>query len=214
MEHRRKNKTNHYFGLQVMKIVFYDIETSGLIAKKHEIIQIAAIAFSVEKDWWQELEQFEVKLNFDLNRADPQALENNCYDQALWAREAIAPLPAVQAFSGFLRKYADVKRIGRKSGKSFYCCRTAGHNIKNFDDPFVREFFSRMNMFCPIDFMEAYDTLQLALWAFGLQSHQPIPENYQLGTLCRMLDIPLDNAHDALSDIRANSRLAQTILRL
>lgn len=196
-----------------MNIVFYDIETSGLIASKHDIIQIAAIAFSVTQGQWQELEQFEAKLAFDLDRADPRALEHNCYDRNVWDREAVAPQAAIRSFSDFLRRYADVERIGKKSGTRFYCCRTAGHNIKNFDDPFVRAFFNRMNLFCPIDFMEAYDTLQLALWAFGLQDQQPAPENYQLGTLCRLLNIPLDNAHDALSDIRANSRLARKILK-
>ena len=43
---------------QKMKIVFYDIETSGLMPDKHDIIQIAAIAFSIESGEWNELEEF------------------------------------------------------------------------------------------------------------------------------------------------------------
>lgn len=197
-----------------MKIVFYDIETSGLILKKHDIIQIAAIAFSVEDGRWQELEEFEIKLEFDLLKADSEALENNCYVKEVWEKEAVPQKRAILIFSDFLRRHSDVQRIGKKSGKPFFCCRTAGHNIKNFDDPFVRAFFKRMDVFCPIDFMEAYDTIQLSLWEFGLKRTNIIPENYQLGTLCRTVGVDLENAHDALSDIRANSKLAQAILQL
>ena len=195
-----------------MKIVFYDIETSGLSPNKHDIIQIAAIAFSIESGEWNELEEFEIKLEFDLEKADPYALEENCFDREVWEREAISQRKAISVFPNFLRKYSDVKRMGKKSGKEFLCCRTAGHNIKNFDDPFVRVFFKRMDIFCPMDFMEAYDTIQLALWEFGLKMTGSVPENYQLGTLCNKLGVPLENAHDALSDIRANSELAKAIL--
>jgi DNA polymerase III alpha subunit (gram-positive type) len=195
-----------------MKIVFYDIETSGLIPNKHDIIQIAAIAFSIESGEWNELEEFEIKLEFNLEKADPEALKNNCYDKEVWEKEAVPQKKAIRAFSDFLRKHSDVKRVGKKSGKEFFCCRTAGHNIKNFDDPFVRAFFKKMDIFCPMDFMEVYDTIQLALWEFGLKRTGAIPDNYQLGTLCNKLGIPLENAHDALSDIRANSELAKAIL--
>ncbi len=195
-----------------MKIVFYDIETSGLSPNKHDIIQIAAIAFSVESEKWVELEEFEIKIEFDLEKADPEALENNCYNKEVWEKEAIPQKKAIRVFSDFIRKHSDVKRVGKKSGKEFLCCRTAGHNIKNFDDLFVRAFFKRMDIFCPIDFMETYDTIQLALWKFGLERTGAAPENYQLGTLCDKLGITLKNAHDALSDIRANSELAKAIL--
>ena len=197
---------------QQMKIVFYDIETSGLVPNKHDIIQIAAIAFSIESGNWHELEEFEIKLEFDLEKADPEALENNCYNKEVWEKEAMTQKRAIRVFSDFLGKHSDVKRVGKKSGKAFFCCRTAGHNIKNFDDPFVRAFFKRMDIFCPMDFMEAYDTIQLALWKFGLRMTGSAPKNYQLRTLCNKLGVPLENAHEALSDIRANSELAKAIL--
>jgi exonuclease I len=47
---------------------------------------------------------------------------------------------------------------------------------------------------------------------FGLKQIGSVPKNYQLGTLCNKLGITLENAHDALSDIRANSQLAKAIL--
>jgi DNA polymerase III alpha subunit (gram-positive type) len=195
-----------------MKIVFYDIETSGLNKNKHDIIQIAAIAFSIESGNWQELEEFEIKLKFDLEKADPGALDGNCYEPEVWEREAIPQQKAIRVFSDFLRRHSDVKRIGKKSGKEFFCCRTAGHNIKKFDDPFIRAFFDRLKAFCPIDLMEAYDTIQLALWEFGIKRPDAAPESYQLGVLCEKMGVKLENAHDALSDIRANSELAKAIL--
>ena len=69
-----------------------------------------------------------------------------------------------------------------------------------------------MDVFCPIDFMEIYETLQLALWKFGLERTGAVSENCQLETLCNKLGNNLKNAHDALSDIRANSKLAKAIL--
>jgi exonuclease I len=50
------------------------------------------------------------------------------------------------------------------------------------------------------------------LWELGFKRTGSVPENYQLGTLCNKLGVTLKNAHDALSDIRANSELAKAIL--
>lgn len=193
-----------------MNIVFYDIETSGLDSNIQDIIQIAAIAFSIEGGEWNELEEFEVKLRFDQNKASKEALDGNCYNEEIWEKEAIPRSSGLRMFSSFLNKYKDVKRVGKKSGKEFLCCRTAGHNIKMFDDHFVRAMFNKFDLFCPMDYLEVYDTLQLVLWdSIGYQNK---PENYQLGTLCDVFDITLETAHDALSDIRANSMLAQKII--
>ncbi len=206
-----------------MKIVFYDLETSGTNNTIHEIIQIAAQAYDITfpvKDIrisnWRLLDQIEMKLLFDVNKADPQALNVNCYDEDTWNKESISQKDGYKKFNKFIKRFADVKRISKRTGKPFYCVRTGGHNIIKFDDPFIRQaWYAKFKEFCPIDYQQIYDTLQLSLWTYsGLKYKQHTqPENFKLCTLCESLNIELDNAHDALSDITANVQLAKALLQ-
>ena len=101
-----------------MKIVFYDIETSGLMPDKHDIIQIAAIAFSIESGNWNELEEFEIKLEFNLEKADPEALKNNCYNKDVWGKEAYLKEKKLDFFPIFLENIQMLKEWGKNQAKS------------------------------------------------------------------------------------------------
>jgi DNA polymerase-3 subunit epsilon len=198
-----------------MKVVFYDLETTGTDDQKHEIIQIAAIAFEVNGSEWKELEQFEAKVNFHIDQADPEALEKNCYDEAVWSTEAISQEEAISRFDRFAQKYKDVERKSKRTGRLFYCVRTAGHNVKGFDDKFIRKWYQNHSMFCPFDYAEVLDTLQLSMWKVHMigGGFDPKPDNFKLETMCKCVGVDLDNAHDALDDIRANARLAWKLTR-
>lgn len=191
-----------------MYLVMYDIETSGLSRSNHEIIQIAAVAMQIDGKTWQQVGAFERKLKFDLDKADPQALEMNCYDPEVWEKEAIDSHNALSAFKQWCRPYCDVARTAKKSGRTFQNLRTGGHNVLKFDDEFVRAWFKKHDEFCPFDFQEILDTLQLAKWLFNFWYQDYHIENHQLSTLCKAYGVQLEDAHDALSDILANARLA------
>lgn len=196
-----------------MYLVFYDTETSGLFPNKHEIIQIAAIAYEVVSGEWNALEEFEAKIQFDMANASQEALESNCYDASTWATEAIPSHNALIQFDAFIQKYKDVERISKRTNRPFYCARTAGHNIISFDDAFLRAWYKKHGNFCPVDYAAKLDTFQQAQWKVLEMNYQP-PENYKLGTLCEYFGIQLDNAHDALADIRANASLSKHLASL
>ena len=73
-----------------------DLETAGL-EKTRPIIQIAAVAVDSQLN---ELDAFEVKIQFDEDTACPDALRRVHYRRAEWKRSAVSPKKAAWAFSG------------------------------------------------------------------------------------------------------------------
>lgn len=186
------------------RTVYFDTETEGLNPAKNVIIQIAAVA--VDEDY-QELASFGRLLRFDASKAEPEALEINSYDPERWAREAIDPHQAFAEFDRFLRDFADVEMVSKK-GNPFKVVQLAGHNIATFDMPFLQAGFKEFKMFLPASFL-GLDTLQLALWWRSFK--RPTIENLKLGTLAKHFGIPLEGAHDAMADVRANVQIARML---
>lgn len=58
------------------RLVFFDLETGGPDAKRHPIIQIAAIAFNENREV---LEGFEFKVQFDERKVKASSLRKNHY---------------------------------------------------------------------------------------------------------------------------------------
>lgn len=196
-----------------MTLVFFDLETSGLDRHRHQIIQIAAIAY----EWpvaGDELRQqggaFNALLEFDLDIADPEALELNSYDPDRWAAEAHPQHDALALFCRWLRPHCCVERVSQRTGRPYTVARLAGHNAAGFDLPFLITHCQHHNIFLPADFIPL-DTLQLAAWHY---STHPAPENLKLPTLYHHLTGEhLVDAHDALADVRANALVAQHLLQ-
>jgi DNA polymerase-3 subunit epsilon len=187
------------------RIVFFDLETSGLDHERHEIIQIAAIAATMPG--FEPVEEFECKVRFDILRAEAAALEGNSYDREVWDREAIDQGDAAKRFDEFMRRHSTMERVSKRTGKPFATCRMAGHNASTFDIKFLRKLYA--GGWCQCDVF-VYDTLQLAGWWASTQANPPA--NLQLGTLCNHLGIDLgDNAHDALADVRAAIEVARVL---
>lgn len=54
------------------------------------------------------------------------------------------------------------------------------------------------------------DVLQLVLWYYEINPTD-VSESLKLEDVCRHFRIPLNNAHDALFDVRATAELAQAV---
>lgn len=186
------------------RIVFFDLETSGLDKERHAITQIAAIAVCVITGVVHE--EIEIKVLFKVEDADPEALRVNSYSKEVWERDAVHPEQALSQFSAFLKRHATVKMTS-KLGRPYRVARLAGHNSATFDGPFLQAWYSRLGQFCPASYL-TLDTLQLALWHFSGAVQQFQPENFKLQTLCNHLGIPTEGeAHDALADVKATVAL-------
>lgn len=89
-----------------------------------------------------------------------------------------------------------------------------GQNIK-FDFQKLYEFYVRLgNKYLGswINFKLMFDTLAV-IQALQVVSKMPILENNKLITWCNHFNIELENAHDALADIKATKELAQVLFK-
>lgn len=196
------------------KLIVFDLETGGLEVGR-PITQIAAVAVNVA-DGWRELEAFEAKLQFSQEDADPRALEITSYDPGVWERDAVHPSAAASNFTLFLERYRCVTCISKK-GNPYQVAQLCGHNAAAFDGPHLKHLYgetlrepgAKYGPFLPAHPF-VLDTWQLAGWYFQACGITP-PADFKLSTLCDNFDIPLEDAHDALADVRATAWLAQEL---
>ncbi len=185
------------------KILWVDVETTGLIPGRAGIIQLAAMVEIGGKV----LETIDLKMRpLVKNVCDPEALKLHGLSEP-----AIKLYPpnsdAFTSFEALLRKYIDKFD---KLDKFIL----AGYNVNSFDEPFLRQFFvdnaktekqrEAQGYFgsyfaWPKRDIQTYVAEHFAEYALRLK-------NYQLATVCEHFGIEI-NAHDALSDITATRTL-------
>lgn len=189
------------------KIVFFDLETSGLSPWKNEIIQVAAVV--VKSDDFSEIARFgPFRVSFDVEKASPEALKINHYEATAW-EDAISQKQLVDDFGDFLRDHSTVKMTSR-AGNPYYVAQLAGHNILRFDMPFLQATFKREGgQFLPARFI-GLDTLQLAAWKYFDDPNAP--KNLKLEDLVEFLGAKFEGkAHDAMADVIANIEMAKLL---
>lgn len=180
-------------------LLFFDLETTGLIPTQHTISQFHAKV--LKADTRQVVRELDLKVKFDLSKADPQALAINSYDAGVWEREGVSPTEARFKIMALFRAYADLSMTS-KVGKSYNVAQLAGYNTEKFDMGFLKEFFE--GAFIPVR-LHSLDILQMALAR-------------ECGNCVRFLDLKLKtvfiallgkeradalNWHDAGADVEA-----------
>jgi len=182
------------------KILYLDVETTGLDPIKHDIVQIAGI---VEIDG-------EIKEEFDFKccpvcskNSDPRALEVHKY--TLEEIKNFQPYQSVydaliSLFDKYINKY-------NKADKFI----PAGYNI-DFDVRFLFEFFKKNgNPYCGayLDYHKI-DPMPV-LMMLDLKGTLKL-KGFKLTDVCDQLGIQLELAHNALSDIRSTRELCYKVL--
>lgn len=175
-----------------MKLLFFDLETTGTQPDKHGIHQLSgAVVINGE-----------IKEKFDF-RVQPHpgaVIEQSALDVAgvtLGQIQAYPPMSAVFGqFIGMLSKYVD--RYDKKD-KMFL----AGYNNGPFDNQFLRAWFGHNGdkYFGSWFWANCLDVMVLAT-PFLAENRAQMP-NFQQGTVAKTLGIPVDETklHDALYDI-------------
>jgi exonuclease I len=182
--------------------VYFDYETGGTEAH-HPNTQLAAIA--VDENY-QEVASFNELIQFDEALADPVALALNHYDAAVWKERAIPESEVVEKFATFLEGYKSVT-VTSKSGGKYKVARLAGYKAETFDGPRLKRAFA--DRFLPAHPI-ILDVFQLVQWYCNFFPEN-LPPSTKLSEVCQFLGIPVDNAHDALSDVRMTAQLERVI---
>lgn len=195
-----------------MKLMYYDLETSGLDPKNSAILQLAMI-IEIDGKVVEQL-SWDMKPHTGAN-VEVRALEVNGIDSAdLYKR----PDPANQylAFKKVLDRHVD--KFDRHDKITL-----AGYNNANFDDPFLRELFKRNETGRRFSVFGSYfshfslDARHLITWLhhcaqIDRPGHQLADQ--KLLTVCNHLGIPLKDAHEAMADVVATRILIRRLLRV
>lgn len=182
-----------------MTTIYFDYETGG-IEPHHPNISLAAIAI---RDGI-EIESMHLRIQFDEQLAQPEALAINHYDKALWDAEAVSEQLATKRFSDFLSRHKSLTLTSARTGRPYSVARLAGYNSASFDGPRANAMFDRHGMFPPFR-RPTLDVLQLVLQHFDTNGISLV--NNKLSTVAEFFGIPTDNAHDALADCRMTAAI-------
>ncbi|MEG2120473.1 MAG: 3'-5' exonuclease [Rikenellaceae bacterium] len=176
-----------------MKVVFFDLETTGTLVNKHGIHQLSG----------EIVIDGETKETFDLRvQPNPKAeIVQEALDVAGVTKEQIlAYLPmgeVYKQFTALLDKY--VSKYDKKD--KFFL---AGYNNASFDNQFLRAWFLQNGdkYFGSYFWSNSIDVMVMA--TPFLAAYRPMMENFKQGTVAKALGIEVDDEklHDALYDIK------------
>lgn len=175
-----------------MKLLFFDLETTGTNPGKNGIHQISG---EIVIDGTSK-EKFDFKV-----QPNPKCLiEQQALDVAGVTREQVLAYPPMgeiyNQFNAMLVKYVDKYK---KTDKFFL----VGYNNASFDNQFLRGFFLQNNdqFFGSWFWSNSIDVMVLA--SNKLVERRAEMENFKLSTVAKFLGIQVseDNLHDAFYDI-------------
>ena len=181
------------------RLAFVDLETTGLDAMKHEIIDIGIIIAEQHEDLFggrslHYVSEHEIYLTpLHIERADPKALAINKYTKRDWSRA-----------------------VGQKEGLS-EAARILTDTIfvaqnVTFDWTFL--YISGNTYGVNFDKAVYYHKLDLASMAFGKLYHNSDLSRFTLRELTVHFGVANTDAHTAISDARATFEVAKKILEL
>ena len=183
------------------KILWLDIETTGLNPEKHGVIQIAGI---IEIDG-------KVVEEFDLH-CQPFLDDQIDYGAIVKTGTDLLGLgSSMEAWAAFKKLLAifDMKINKFEKTDKFI---PAGYNVK-FDIEFLDSFFRKNNNL----YMRSYigqpviDVMSFAHYLAGFGRIDP--ESFKLADVCSYVGLEVSDAHDAMADITATRNLAYELDR-
>lgn len=186
-----------------MKVLFFDLETTGTLVNKHGIHQLSGMI----------VVDGEVKEKFDFKvQPNPKAeILQEALDVAGVTKEQIMAYPPMgeiyKQFVDLLSKYVD--RYNKKD--KFFL---AGYNIASFDNSFLRAWFIQNGdkYFGSWFWSNCFDVMVLA--TPYLSEKRAEMENFKQGTVAKALGINVDDSklHDALYDIEICKQICDIVL--
>lgn len=186
--------------------IVYDLETGGFDLKSHGIVEIALVA--IDHISLEVVDEY-CKIIQPYNMASGKLAEYTSGAQDIHGvsveRMRSEGLPAETVVRDIIAFFTKHKI---KSKKPII----AGHNIHKFDNPrleaFLATFGQKLSQLTDVE--DSIDTLK---WAkFKWQKPTEVA-NHKLSTCCEALNIELVDAHSALPDTKANSKLLTSFIK-
>lgn len=184
-----------------MKILYFDVETTGRDPKVNEIVQFSAI---VEVDG-----EVKEEVNWFCSPTDWDNVEEGALEVIGKTREELATYPPPVSLMDGIQSLFDAHIDKYDTLDKFY---PAGHNVQ-FDLDFLQAFWKKYGDQFGTGSYQNWRALDSRVLANFLVASGKIiePENMKLKTLCDMFQIPIQ-AHDAMSDIRATRELIKKMM--
>lgn len=177
-----------------MNYIVFDVETSGLTPEKHALLQLAAIPVINGVEGEPFVSYCKPHKGAIL---DPQALDIN--------KITVEQIQTFPEPAEVIRNFID----WIDSQEALFAL--LGHNVQ-FDRKFLYSWMCRhgfygdyVTRFRPNDFC----TWKLAKEAF--KGKRKRPEKFNLQAICNFFEIPYENGHDALADIRMTYKVYQCL---
>lgn len=187
------------------KILWFDVETTGLDPKKNAIIQLAAL-IDIDGVIVDELEL--LIQPHDGAKIDDVALEiNGRRPEEIIKQPFMQPAQALSELLKFMNKHVDQYD---KKDKFFI----GGYNAR-FDTDFLSEFFRRLGS----KYLGSYInwTILDPMYIINIMIYTGVLklDNRQLLTVCNSFGIELGaDAHDAIADIKATRELFGKLVKV
>jgi|SRR3989339_300792 len=185
--------------MKTHKLAFVDLETTGLVPSRHEIIEIGIVIAIQEMNTdgrrtLQSVSEHNIQLKAEhIETADPKGLEVNKYHSRDWS-----------------------KAVGQKEGLMQALQILDGSVFVAQNVGFDWAFLQRSGDEHGIDFDAHvhYHKLDLASMVFGKLYHEPKLFKYSLREMTQYFEVTNINAHTALADARATFEVCKKLLEL
>lgn len=184
-----------------IKMLWFDTETTGLDPILNDIIQISG-QITING---QVMEEFNMKCqptNWD-------NIQQGALDINKITIEQLKTYPQPElVYNKLLKMFKKYVNPFDKTDKFV----AAGQNVK-FDIDMTQQFFKKHNDPYFFSFIHAghFDTLHIAIMLEIKEKRKIFTKGYKLSQMCEALGIKLEDAHDALNDIRATRELAKVM---
>lgn len=184
-----------------MKILYFDVETTGRDPKVNEIVQFSAIV-EIDGEVKEEVNWFCSPTNWD-------TVEDEALEVTGKTREELETYPPPVSLMDGIKDLFDTYIDKYDTNDKFY---PAGHNV-GFDLDFLQEFWKKHGDKYGTGSYQNWRMLDSRVLAHFLIMSGKMPElpDMKLATLCKHFGIEI-NAHDAMSDITATRELIQKML--
>ncbi len=173
-------------------LAFIDIETTGLDRDTHEIIELGAVIARMKDGEFVVTDELNLKIQpKNLEKAEPQALRINGYNEADW-------LFAVSLEDA-------MKELVKKADGAVF----VAHNV-TFDYGFIESAFKKTNIENKMHYHKI-DTISLA---FGILHSNDDLGKLSLKALCEKYGIENKKAHSAFADAYATYEVFKKLMNL